>query len=277
MRVQSSPRRWSHSPATAGGSAPFRVASAISTWNSRSAASRRAKSSPCSRIRAIVSRSAARSDFLTLRAASAATSPSIIARAARRSKGPAPPSSTGAAPASRLRADARIGDEDAGADAHFDAAGQLERDDGFAHGRAGDAEQHRELALGRKPASPPGIRDCRSTWRSARRSAGTAESTPLPGSARAPPRGSNATCGAAAVAALAIRPLSEGGLAVGADSTAGVGIRSSGPTTGPRPEGRPYRGVSGPRSGRSARRTSRGAAAPRSSSRDRRPCTCRRS
>ena len=33
MRVQSSPRRWSHRTATADGSAPLRVDSAISTWN----------------------------------------------------------------------------------------------------------------------------------------------------------------------------------------------------------------------------------------------------
>ena len=43
---------------------------------------------------------------------------------------------------------ARLRHEDAGADAHFDATRDLERDDRLAHRRARHAEQRRELALG---------------------------------------------------------------------------------------------------------------------------------
>ena len=42
-------------------------------------------------------------------------------------------------------------DENTGADAHLDATRELERDDGFAHRSARNAEQDRELALGRQP------------------------------------------------------------------------------------------------------------------------------
>src|SRR4029453_1025282 len=45
---------------------------------------------------------------------------------------------------------ARTGDEDARSDAHLDTPRDLERDDRFAHRRARDPEQRRELALGRQ-------------------------------------------------------------------------------------------------------------------------------
>ncbi len=144
-------------------------------------------------------------------------------RTDRRRRRPPRMSTAGTRVALALRSGVR--DENAGADAHFDPAGELERDDGFAHRRPRHAEQDGELALGRQPRPRRKLADCRSAWRSARRSAGTGASSPLSAAALASPRlRSRGGCN---------RPASASAARVGSGLYCGVGIRSSGPTTGP--------------------------------------------
>ena len=131
------------------------------TWKSRSAASRRSKSSPCARMRSMVSRSAAMLGFAN--AARGERRDLALDQPARGEelerarafvatvRGPSAPCAAAASSAGRAH-------EDAGADAHFDAAGDFERDDRLAHRRARHAEQHGELALRREAASRRQIR-----------------------------------------------------------------------------------------------------------------------
>ena len=123
---------------------------------------------------AIVWRRAAMSALRALRAASAAISPSISVRAVRRSNGPGPVVAAMPTPAGRASPDPGARDEDARADAHFDPAGELERDDGLAHRSPRHAEQHGELALRRQPRTRGKLAVVDQRRRSARRSAGTA-------------------------------------------------------------------------------------------------------
>ncbi len=129
---------------------PLPVALARPTWNSRSAASRAAKSSTLRRHSPDASRSEAM--IGRRRVARRQRGDFALDQLARRKELERAGAAIGiVADAAGATGPGLRGHEDAGADAHFDEAGDFERDDRLAHRGARNAEQARELALSGQP------------------------------------------------------------------------------------------------------------------------------